>query len=92
MAESGRQAGGNDVAICNDGNEIVLNITSSLIENDVANEGGSAVFFVSSDQSERSLASHGQCLFALEAGTIGGLGACLSAFRGDAGGKPWSSR
>ena len=28
----------------------MLNITSSLIENNVANEGGSAVFFVSNNQ------------------------------------------
>jgi hypothetical protein len=43
--------GGNGGAIYNDGNEIVLNLTSSLIENNVANEGGSAVFFVSNDRS-----------------------------------------
>jgi hypothetical protein len=43
--------GGNGGAIYNDGNEIVLNITSSLIENNTANEGGSAVFFVSNDRS-----------------------------------------
>jgi hypothetical protein len=43
--------GGNGGAIYNDGNEIVLHITGSLIENNVANEGGSAVFFVSNDKS-----------------------------------------
>jgi hypothetical protein len=43
--------GGNGGAIYNDGNEIVLNITSSLIENNKANEGGTAVFFVSNDRS-----------------------------------------
>jgi hypothetical protein len=43
--------GGNGGAIYNDGNEIVNDITSSLIENDMANEGGSAVFFVSNDKS-----------------------------------------
>jgi hypothetical protein len=43
--------GGNGGAIYNDGNEIVLDITSSLIENNKANEGGSAVFFVSNDES-----------------------------------------
>jgi hypothetical protein len=43
--------GGNGGAIYNDGNEIVLNITSSLIENNKANEGGSAVFFVSNNMS-----------------------------------------
>jgi hypothetical protein len=42
--------GGNGGAIYNDGNEIVLNITGSLIENNVANEGGSAVFFVSNNR------------------------------------------
>ena len=49
----GRQtdAGGNGGAIYNDGNEIVLNITGSLLENNTANEGGSAVFFVSDDRS-----------------------------------------
>jgi len=42
--------GGNGGAIYNDGNEIVLNITSALIENNVANEGGSAAFFVSNNK------------------------------------------
>jgi hypothetical protein len=41
--------GGNGGAIYNDGNEIVLNVTSSLIENNNANEGGSAIFFVSNN-------------------------------------------
>ena len=48
-ANSGQ--GGNGGAIYNDGNEIVLDVTSSLIENNKANEGGSAVFFVSNDKS-----------------------------------------
>jgi hypothetical protein len=48
-ANSGQ--GGNGGAIYNDGNEIVLDITSSLLENNVANEGGSAVFFVSNNMS-----------------------------------------
>ncbi|HVU02520.1 MAG TPA: hypothetical protein VHE30_12240 [Polyangiaceae bacterium] len=43
--------GGNGGAIYNDGNEIVLNLTSSLIDGNAANEGGSAVFFVSNDRS-----------------------------------------
>ncbi len=43
--------GGNGGAIYNDGNEIVLDIKSSLVENNAANEGGSAVFFVSNDRS-----------------------------------------
>jgi hypothetical protein len=42
--------GGNGGAIYNDGNEIVMNITGSLIENNKANEGGSAVFFVSNNK------------------------------------------
>ncbi len=42
--------GGNGGAIYNDGNEIVLNITGSLLENNQANEGGSAVFFVSNNK------------------------------------------
>jgi hypothetical protein len=42
--------GGNGGAIYNDGNEIVLDVTSSLIENNKANEGGSAVFFVSNNK------------------------------------------
>lgn len=48
-ASSGQ--GGNGGAIYNDGNEIVMNITSSLIEDGMANEGGTAVFFVSNDKS-----------------------------------------
>ena len=47
-ANSGQ--GGNGGAIYNDGNEIVLDITSSLLENNKANEGGSAVFFVSNNK------------------------------------------
>ena len=43
--------GGNGGAIYNDGNDIVHNLTSSLIENNTANEGGSAIFFVSNDRS-----------------------------------------
>ena len=42
--------GGNGGAIYNDGNEIVLNISGSLLENNKANEGGSAVFFVSNNK------------------------------------------
>ena len=42
--------GGNGGAIYNDGNEIVLDVTSSLLESNRANEGGSAIFFVSNDR------------------------------------------
>jgi hypothetical protein len=47
-ANSGQ--GGNGGAIYNDGNEIVLSITGSLLENNKANEGGSAAFFVSNNK------------------------------------------
>ncbi|MEO7111887.1 MAG: hypothetical protein ABI183_15700 [Polyangiaceae bacterium] len=42
--------GGNGGAIYNDGNEIVMNLTSSLIEDGMANEGGTAIFFVSNNK------------------------------------------
>jgi len=42
--------GGNGGAIYNDGNEIVMNVTRSLLENNKANEGGSAIFFVSNNK------------------------------------------
>ncbi|MEB2311814.1 MAG: hypothetical protein OZ921_12315 [Sorangiineae bacterium] len=48
-ANSGQ--GGNGGAIYNDGNEIIMNLESSLLEDNRANEGGSAVFFVSNDRS-----------------------------------------
>ena len=48
-ANSGQ--GGNGGAIYNDGNEIVMNLSGSLIEDSMANEGGSAIFFVSNDKS-----------------------------------------
>ncbi len=48
-ANSGQ--GGNGGAIYNDGNEIVMNLDGSLLENNMANEGGSAVFFVSNNKS-----------------------------------------
>ena len=48
-ANSGQ--GGNGGAIYNDGNEIVLDVSGTLIENNMANEGGSAIFFVSNDKS-----------------------------------------
>jgi hypothetical protein len=43
--------GGNGGAIYNDGNEIVMNLSGSVIEDSIANEGGSAIFFVSNDKS-----------------------------------------
>jgi len=43
--------GGNGGAIYNDGNTIALSLCGTLIENNHANEGGSAIFFVSNDGS-----------------------------------------
>jgi hypothetical protein len=42
--------GGNGGAIYNDGGEIVLNVTGSMIQNNKANEGGSAIFFYSAEK------------------------------------------
>jgi hypothetical protein len=42
--------GGNGGAIYNDGNEIVLDIEGSSLHDNKANEGGSAVFFVSNNK------------------------------------------
>ncbi|MDB4933769.1 MAG: hypothetical protein JWP87_741 [Labilithrix sp.] len=41
--------GGNGGAIYNDGNTIALNVCGTLMEDNHANEGGSAIFFVSND-------------------------------------------
>jgi hypothetical protein len=43
--------GGNGGAIYNDGNTIALDVYGTLMENNHANEGGSAIFFVSNDKS-----------------------------------------
>jgi hypothetical protein len=43
--------GGNGGAIYNDGNTIRLELCGSLLEDNRANEGGSAIFFVSNDKS-----------------------------------------
>jgi hypothetical protein len=43
--------GGNGGAIYNDGNEIVMQVFGSYFHDNKANEGGSAIFFVSNDQS-----------------------------------------
>lgn len=42
--------GGNGGAIYNDGNTIALNVCGTLMEDNHANEGGSAIFFVSNNQ------------------------------------------
>jgi hypothetical protein len=49
-ARPGTAGGGSGGAIYNDGNEFTLNICGSLIENNHANEGGGAIFFVSNNR------------------------------------------
>ncbi len=49
-AESGTPGGGSGGAIYNDGNTFTLTIRGTLIENNTANEGGGAIFFVSNDR------------------------------------------
>ncbi len=50
-AESGTPGGGSGGAIYNDGDTFTLTIRGTLIENNTANEGGGAIFFVSNDRS-----------------------------------------
>jgi hypothetical protein len=50
-AQSGTPGGGSGGAIYNDGNTFTLTIAGTLIENNHANEGGGAIFFVSNDRS-----------------------------------------
>src|SRR5690606_35518516 len=45
----GTPGGGNGGAIYNDGNTFALRICGTRIENNVANEGGGAIFFVSNN-------------------------------------------
>lgn len=47
----GTPGGGSGGAIYNDGNTFALNICGTTIENNSANEGGGAIFFVSNDRS-----------------------------------------
>jgi hypothetical protein len=48
---SGTLGGGSGGAIYNDGNTFTLTIIDTVIEDNHANEGGGAVFFVSNDRS-----------------------------------------
>ena len=48
---SGTPGGGSGGAIYNDGNTFMLDIVGTVIEDNHANEGGGAVFFVSNDRS-----------------------------------------
>jgi len=47
---SGTPGGGSGGAIYNDGNTFTLTVCGTLIENNTANEGGGAIFFVSNDR------------------------------------------
>jgi hypothetical protein len=49
-AQPGTPGGGSGGAIYNDGNQMTLSIAGSLFMANDANEGGSAVFFVSDDR------------------------------------------
>lgn len=49
-ARSGTPGGGSGGAIYNDGDQMSLSIGGSLFENNHANEGGGAIFFVSDDR------------------------------------------
>jgi predicted outer membrane repeat protein len=49
-AQSGTPGGGSGGAIYNDGDQMSLSIGGSLFENNRANEGGGAIFFVSDDR------------------------------------------
>lgn len=49
-AESGTPGGGSGGAIYNDGNTFTLDLCGTRIENNRANEGGGAIFFVSNDR------------------------------------------
>lgn len=48
--QAGTPGGGSGAAIYNDGNEMTLRVLGTLIENNHANEGGAAIFFVSNNR------------------------------------------
>jgi hypothetical protein len=50
-AKNGTPGGGSGGAIYNDGNTFTLSLCGDLVEDNTANEGGGAVFFVSNDRS-----------------------------------------
>jgi hypothetical protein len=49
-ARSGTPGGGNGGAICLDGNRFTLDLVGSIVSDNVANEGGGAIFFVSNNR------------------------------------------
>ncbi len=52
-AQAGTPGGGSGGAIYNDGNTFTLTVAGTIIEDNHANEGGGAIFFVSNDRSGR---------------------------------------
>ena len=50
-AKAGTPGGGSGGAIYNDGNTFTLDLCGSIVEDNHANEGGGAIFFVSNDRS-----------------------------------------
>jgi hypothetical protein len=50
-ARAGTPGGGSGGAIYNDGNRFTLNVVRTRIEDNTANEGGGAIFYVSNDRS-----------------------------------------
>ncbi len=57
-AQGGTPGGGSGGAIYNDGNTFTLTVLDTLIENNHANEGGGAIFFVSNDRSGHLVIDH----------------------------------
>ncbi|MGD9960269.1 hypothetical protein [Nocardioides sp.] len=57
-ARSGTQGGGSGGAIYLDGNRFTLSLRGTEITDNVANEGGGAVFFVSNDRTGRMAIAH----------------------------------
>ncbi len=49
-ARSGTPGGGNGGAICLDGNRFTLDLAGSIVSDNIANEGGGAIFFVSNNR------------------------------------------
>jgi len=49
-ARQGTPGGGNGGAICLDGNRYTLDVAGTVIDDNIANEGGGAIFFVSNDR------------------------------------------
>ena len=49
-ARLGTPGGGNGGAICLDGNRYTLDLAGSIVRDNVGNEGGGAIFFVSNDR------------------------------------------